>query len=431
VTTRRRYSAASFGAAAAVTLALAAGIVVAAGSLGAPRSTPAVPAALAAAPRDPVAAAQEHLARVPGDYVAWAGLGVAYVDRARLTADPSWYPKAAAALARSLRVRPRDNALALTGQAILAAAKHDFAGARRLALAARRIDPDDATTYGVLGDAEVELGRYGDAFATFQRMVDLRPGVPSYTRASYAWELRGDAPRAAAALAQARSAASAPADVAYTELYLGELAWNGGDLAAASRHYAAALRADPGYLPALAGQAKVHRARGETAPALAAYARVTSALPQPSYVTEYADLLTSLGRTREAAAQYDVVRAEQRLLRAQGVDVDLELALFEADHGSPRAALAAASAEWRRRRGVFVEDAYAWALHVAGRDAEALPHADAALRLGTRSASLHFHRGAIYLALGRKVAARADLRAALALNPYFSVLQAPVARAAS
>ncbi len=411
-------------------LALAAGITVAAGSLGSPPSTA---GSVESLPRtaDPVEAAQAHLARVPGDWVSWAELGIAYVDRARLTADPSWYPKAVAALARSLRIRPRDNAIALTGRAILAAAKHDFAGARRLALAARAIDPYSATTEGVLGDALVELGRYDEAFATFQRMVDLRPGVPSYTRASYAWELRGDTRRAAAALAQARSAASAPADVAYVEFHLGELAWNAGDVAKAARHYRAALRADPSYHAALAGIARVHTARDETDAALAAYARVTTALPQPSYVVEYGELLASLGRTREAGAQYDVVRAEQRLLRAQGVGVDLELALFEADHGSPRAALAAAAAEWRKRRSVFVEDAYAWALHVSGRDAEALAHADAALRLGTRSAVLHFHRGAILLALGRNAEGRAEMRNALEINPHFSVSQAAVARAAS
>lgn len=379
---------------------LAAALVLGAGAFGSSRPVPPAPAA-AALPLDPLVAAQRHLARVPGDWTAWAELGVAYVDQARLTADPSWYPKADGAFARSLQVRPRDNALALTGQAILAAARHHFASARALALAALRIDSYDATTYGVLGDALVELGRYDEAWVAIQRMADLRPGVPSYTRASYAWELRGDTRRATAALAQARSAASRPADLAYAEQYLGELAWNTGDLSRAATHYAAAIHADASYLPAVAGLARVHAAQGRTATALAEYARVVAALPQPSYVVEYGDLLASLGRTHEADMQYDVVRAEERLLRAQGVDTDLELALFEADHGSPRAALAAATAEWHRRQGIFVEDAYAWALHVNGRDREALVHITHALRLGTRSVLLEKHRAAILRAVTR------------------------------
>jgi Flp pilus assembly protein TadD len=77
---------------------------------------------------------------------------------------------------------------------------------------------------------------------------------------------------------------------------------------------------------------------------------------------------------------------------------------------------------------VFVADALAWQLHANGRDAEAITHADEALRLGTRSALFHFHRGMIELSLGRLDAARADLRQALAINPHFSLLHAPEAR---
>ena len=41
-----------------------------------------------------VTAAQQRLAEVPGDHVTWAQLGVAYVEQARRTADPSFYDKA-------------------------------------------------------------------------------------------------------------------------------------------------------------------------------------------------------------------------------------------------------------------------------------------------------------------------------------------------
>ena len=34
----------------------------------------------------------------------------------------------------------------------------------------------------MIGDAQVELGRYQDAFATFQKMVDTLPGVALYAR---------------------------------------------------------------------------------------------------------------------------------------------------------------------------------------------------------------------------------------------------------
>jgi tetratricopeptide (TPR) repeat protein len=277
----------------------------------------------------------------------------------------------------------------------------------------------------VRSDALIELGRYQEAFAALQEMVDLKPGVASFTRVSYSYELRGDLKGARYALRRALDLAGNPADAAYAAYYLGELAWNSGELRKAARHYADGLRRDPSFTPLLAGRAKVAAARGHVERALADYRTVVERLPQPSYVIEYADLLASRGRDAEAERQYAVVAAEQELFRSQGVNVDLELALYDADHNRPAPALEAARAEWNRRRSVHVEDAYAWALHVNGRDKEALPHALAAARLGTRSALFAYHRGVIEAALGQDDAARRSLSRALRINPHFSVLHAP------
>ena len=52
------------------------------------------------------------------------------------------------------------------------------------------------TVLGIMGDAQTELGRYDQALATVQRMVDLRPDLASYSRVSYQRELHGDLPGA-------------------------------------------------------------------------------------------------------------------------------------------------------------------------------------------------------------------------------------------
>jgi len=125
-------------------------------------------------------------------------------------------------------------------------------------------------------------------------------------------------------------------------------------------------------------------------------------------------------RPAEAARRYALVHAEERLLRAGGVNVDLEIALFDADHGVELAnGLAAARKEWTRRRSIQVADALAWELYANGRDREALRYANRALRLGTRNALFVFHRGMIERALGRLRAARRDLSVALEINPHF------------
>src|SRR5215212_4947752 len=57
---------------------------------------------------DAIARARLRLEAVPGDWTTWAGLGVAYIQQARITGDPSYYPRAEGVLQRSLSIRPTD-----------------------------------------------------------------------------------------------------------------------------------------------------------------------------------------------------------------------------------------------------------------------------------------------------------------------------------
>ncbi len=366
--------------------------------------------------------------RLPKNFRAWHELGSAYVQKARLTADPSYYGRAETAFTRSLALRRTSDAL--TGQATLASARHDFVGALRLADLSLKDNDFSATTYGVKTDALVELGRYDEAAEAVDRMVELRPGTDSYARLSYIFELRGDVDKARSAMTQARDDATAPSDVAFANQYLGELAFASGDLAAARAAYDAALVADPSYLPSLAGRAKALAATGDPTAGLADYREVVSRLPAPQYLVELGELLEATGQQSAANQQYDVVRATQTLFAAAGADVDAELAIFEADHGKPAAAVLAAEAAYRKRpRAIFVQDAYAWALHAAGRDREALAVAKQAVRTGFRNPSFSYHLGAIALAAGDRALAKQALGRALELNPKFSPLHGPRAAA--
>lgn len=426
----------------AVALVLALGLLVGAGlALGGPGTTgrseaapvPAVDVAGGSLSGDPavvVAALQARLERLPGDHTAWASLGAVHLQQATATADPSWYARAEEAFAQSLQVRPEGNDAALVGQGALAAARHDFAAAQGLAEQALAINAYSSSAYGVLTDALVELGDYDAAFAALQRMLDLRPGVPSYTRASYSFELRGDLERARAALEQALRVAADPADAAFAHRYLAELAFGQGDLDEAERQVAAGLQQAPDDTALLAGRARVAAARGKIEQALADWTTVVQRRPEPGYLTELGDLYASLGRDAEADAQYGVVRATEKLFLAAGADLDVEQALFAADHGDPAGALRAAQKAWQSRKSIHAADAYAWALHVNGRSAEARELTAQAQRLGTRSALFDYHRGMVELAVGDLPAARVSLSSALALNPHFSTLHAPRAQAA-
>ncbi|GAB1692544.1 tetratricopeptide repeat protein [Krasilnikovia sp. M28-CT-15] len=409
---------------------LAVALVVAGGALLPERGGrgAAVKPVSATAGGDGTAPLEERVRRLPGDWNAWAELGAAYVQRARATADPSHYASAERALRRSLQIRPQDNAPALTGLGALAAARHDFTAALRHGRDALTADPYRASAYGVVADALVELGRYDEGFQAVQQMVDLRPDTASYARASYAWELRGDLDRARATMDRALEAAASPSDAAFALYQLGELAFGSGDLATAAQRFDEGLRRDPSYLPLRVGQAKVRAARGDRAGAQAGYRAVLAVAPLPGYAAELGDLLADTGDERAAEQQYGLVRVAREVQAAAGVAPDVEVALFDADHRQPARALAAARQIYDRQPSITAADALAWALHASGRSADAVRYADEAVRLGTRSALLRYHRGMVLAAAGQVAAARADLEAALRMNPHFSVRHAPIAR---
>jgi tetratricopeptide (TPR) repeat protein len=330
-------------------------------------------------------------------------------------------------LATSLRLHGRDNEDALLGLGALALARHDFDGALRFGRRASEVDPYGADAFGVIGDALLELGRYDEAFDAFQTMVDTRPDLAAYARVSYARELQGDVPGAVRAMTLAFDAAATPADGAWVAYQLGELAFGSGDVADAASWYRRGLDLDPSFVPNLAGTAKVAWARGDLRLAIDRYREVTTRYPAPEFVVALADLYRVTGRDALADEQQAVVRALHELAGGNGVNADLELAVFDADHGDVRGALIAARAEWSRRKSVHVADALAWALYANGRYRAAAAYADRALRLGTENATFLFHAGMIRVALGDQEGARPLLRGAVAANPNFSILHAGTA----
>ncbi len=406
-------------------------VVSVAGFYAASRNSAAVPEQPVApiAQVDPltasITAAQQRLEEVPGDYTTWAQLGSAYVEQARVTADPTYYNKADGALQRSLELRPEGNDAALTGQGALANARHDFAAAAALGDRAVAINPYSATAWGVLADARTQLGDYPGATDAVQQMLDLQPGIASFTRASYDAELHGDLLNARSALEQALQTAPDPAGKAFCRTYLGALDFSTGHLEEAGAQFSAGLQDVPGDPTLLLGQARVLAARGEDEAAVAAFQSVVDARPLPEYFVEFGEYLQSLGRDEAADQQFALVETVRQLFAASGVVDDLTTALYAANQGDAGTAVAAAEAEFARRQNIDSQDALAWALHSAGRDAEALPLARQATALGGRNALFLYHRGEIEAALGMTDDARATLAEALDTNPYFSPLLAP------
>jgi tetratricopeptide (TPR) repeat protein len=365
-----------------------------------------------------VAGLQAELRLRPHDAKALATLGLAYLQRARETGDASYYTKADGIL----HLAPRGLvATAALGQ--LALARHRFRLALSLGERARAISPTTAGVYGVIGDANVELGRYRAAFAAFDRMAALKPSVASYARVSYARELLGRPRAAEQAMELAASAAVGEREAyAWTRVQLGLLYLSTGRAHDALRQMQVALASFPGYAFALDGLAQAQNALGHRRAAIAAERAAVARTPLPQYVGFLGDLT---GDRR----QYGLVDVIERLLAANGVRNDLDIALFDVDHGRRlQHALVLARRGYRERPSIVGDDVLGWALARTGHCREALHYSNRSLRLGTQDAVKLFHRGYVAACLGDRASARAYYRRALALNPHFSILWAPYAQ---
>jgi tetratricopeptide (TPR) repeat protein len=359
----------------------------------------------------------------PAEANAAALRGYAALDRARVAVDPSQYATAERELHEALRIGGADP-LALRGLAALAAARHRFDESLELAERARRLNPDSAEVYGLIGDANVELGRYEAGFAAFERMASLKPGPPAYARISYGRELRGDTEGAIAAMRLSADAARPGEPRAWALTHVANLLLGSGRAAPAERIFRDVLSALPAYAPAVGGLADLAAREGRHAHAAALYRRALGLVESPEYAVGLGTALTALGRGPAAERAYDRAHELEAEFARYGGRNDVETALLDLDRDrNVRDALARARKGARLRPGVEGEHALAWALYKNGRCREARTHSVSALRLGTKDVGAIYHRHLIERCLGDERAAAAFLDRVRAIDPAF--LEAP------
>jgi tetratricopeptide (TPR) repeat protein len=350
--------------------------------------------------------------------------GLAYQRQVRISGDPALYTESDRVLEHAASLDP-SNPETAAAQASLALARHQFEFALRHARRAQALAPSLTYNDALAGDALVELGRYREAFASFERLAQLKPGLAAYARVAYARELLGRPASAVEAHRLAIEASGArPVLKAAALAQLGELFISRGDLDAAEREFHSALRTSPDFGAALEGLAHVQGSRGDYRAAIS-LAKQAGA----SGTETLGDLYFLTGRPRLAERQYSKAHDFARREALHGVRTDLELAAFHADHGTrlPHA-LALARRAHRVRPSIEADSILGWALTRSGRCAEARVYANRALRLGTQNAETLFRRGMVDRCLGKHASAGRWFQRAVSVSPYFSLLWSPVAR---
>jgi tetratricopeptide (TPR) repeat protein len=278
-----------------------------------------------------------------------------------------------------------------------------------------------------LVDARLENGDYDGAETTLNQLLNVNPGTPAYARVSYFRQLTGDLEGARTAMQQAVGATGPGNGRAVVLGYLGDLNLEMGDYDAAEKAYSTALVDQPGNIAAELGRARVLIARGSLNEAAARLDALVTRSPQPAPATLQGELALLQGDSSSADAAFRLVRANQQILRSQGVIADIEYSNFDADRGAWESALETATAAHATRQTIFTADALAWALLNVGRSAEALPLIEEALVLGIATPSIRVHAAAVYAATLQPERARDELAVAFRSTPWLTPSIRPVA----
>jgi len=361
-----------------------------------------------------------------------AHLAALYLQRARETGDGDDLRRAEEAARRSLGNRASRNGKARAVLAAALVAEHQFEEARRMAQELVAADPTRASHRALLGEIDLELGRYDEGAELFGGLALHRTELPVAPRVARWEEVRGRPAEARRLLRLARhEARRRPAmpteQIAWYHLRLGDLALRYGRLREAERELVAGLEVATEDHRILFALARLEAVRHRWPRAINYGERAIARAVDPATLGLLYDAYAATG---DSARAEDAYRAMAVAVLRQPGPFHRAWSLFLLDHGREiGTVLGKAQEELEVRKDIYGYDLVAWARYRSEGPAEAREPMARALSLGTEDAMLWYHAGMIDLALGDTASARRHLSAALDLNPYWHPFQPAAARA--
>ena len=373
--------------------------------------------------KEKVAELKEKIKKEPGDIKSRLHIAVIYLSEARITGEHPYYYPAILTILDGVLARDPKNFEATTFKASVKMSQHQFAEARDLAEKARQINPSNAYVYGVLVDANVELGNYEEAVKMSDKMQELKPSLESYSRASYLREIYGNYPSSIEAMklaVQAGLPGSEPQ--CWSKNILGHLYETTGQLDKAGQQYEGILIMRPSYAFAMAGRARIYKARKAYSQALATLDKAAKIMPEFSFHEQMAEIYALQGDKEKAKKKYAEVVIMLGEDARSGHAVDLELCKLYTKSGQLDSALVYGMKEYQKRpKNIDVNHALAWVYFNQHNLKQAQHHMEVALRTGSKDPELLQQAGAIELALGNASQSNKLVAAARKTNPNFTL----------
>src|SRR5580658_8891704 len=318
----------------------------------------------------------------------------ALVRRAQETSDISFYKQAEDAVRKSLELSP-NNFDTQKIQVSILLGEHEYPAALEAAKSLNKRVPDDVEVYGLLTDADVELGNYEDAEDSAQWMLNLRRGNrPALKRAAHLRELFGDT-EGAYELMDLAFQSTPPTDTGeradiLTQMAHFQLASGGND--AAEKLLQHALTDRPGYPAALESLAEVRISQKRYEEAVVLLQQRYQAVPRAGNLYDLAEALQLAGHDAEAKQAFADFESKA-LLESSGKDnSNRKLVYYYVDQArQPAKALKAAQWEYAWRHDSYTLDAYAWALAANGEYEAANEQMQKALQVGIKDPKILSH----------------------------------------
>ncbi|QNF31233.1 tetratricopeptide repeat protein (plasmid) [Adhaeribacter swui] len=368
---------------------------------------------------------QRKLREKPGDLKSKLLLALAYMQEARITGEhPYYYPAALQLVEEILDREPDDQVLvyeATVAKATIQLSLHQFEAALKTGKAALQINNQGAAVYGVLCDANVELGHYEEAIVMADKMASLRPDLKSYSRVSYLREIHGDMPGAIEAMQLAIDAGFPGLEqTAWVTVTLGSLYEKTGDLKNAEAQYNKALAQSSNYAFALGGLGRLAVKQKDYQTAEQIFTQAAGIIPEFSFQEELVRLYQQQNKIIKAKATMEELLEGLEEDQAAGHVVDLELANIHLQLGKdPDKALVYAMKEYKRRPdNIDVCKALAEIYYQKQDYKTAATYLKKATRTSSQDAGLVCLDGLVKFHLGDQINGTHLIQKSLALNPY-------------